>query len=71
MADEPFDIRLVREVRLSGGKRYPPGSCFEAKTDPKGKVRIPGRVTPLSDNDWEPVISEKDLKALIDGGWGQ
>jgi hypothetical protein len=68
---EPIKIRLVREVRYWGGKRFPPGSCFMAKADAKGRLKIPGRSTPLSDNDWEPVINEKDLKALIDGGWGQ
>lgn len=68
---ERLKIRLIKEVRYWGGKRFPPGTCFMAKADAKGRLRIPGRTMPLADYEWEPVIDEKDLQALIDGGWGQ
>ncbi|WP_273888413.1 hypothetical protein [Rubrobacter naiadicus] len=61
-------VRLTREVRDLGGNVYAEGSLVEVRAARDGKLEVVGaHFLPLSDEEWEPYLSEEDLGRLLGG----
>jgi hypothetical protein len=61
-------IRLTKTVRDFGGSPYPKGSVLEARVARDGTMEVVGaQHLPLYPHEWELVLTDEDLKRLLDG----
>ena len=68
MKDGNLKIRLTKTVRDFGGSPYPKGSVLGARVALGGIIEVVGaQHLPLHPHEWELVLTDEDLKWLLDG----
>jgi hypothetical protein len=61
-------IKLTKTVRDFSGSPFPKGSVLKAQISPEGKLKVDGaQHLMLHPHEWEPVLTEEDLRRLLNG----
>jgi hypothetical protein len=61
-------IKLTKTVRDFSGSPFPKGSVLKAQMAPNGKLEVDGaQQLTLYPHEWEPVLTDEDLRRLLNG----